>query len=58
MGWYLIFAILFVVPLWQLVPKYRLPQWAALVAIVPFGIFVLLWVMAFRDKIKIPGIDK
>ncbi|AGI67730.1 hypothetical protein OAN307_c20980 [Octadecabacter antarcticus 307] len=58
MGWYIVFGVLFVVPLWQMVPNYRLPQWAALIALIPFGIFVLLWVMAFRDKITIPGIDK
>jgi len=55
---YIIFAVLFVVPLWHLVPKFNLPQWFALIAIVPFGVFVVLWVMAFRDKIKLPGIDK
>jgi hypothetical protein len=58
MFWYIIFAVLFIVPLWQIVPKFRLPQWTALIVIIPFGIFVLLWVMAFRDKVKIPGIDK
>lgn len=57
MIWYLIIVALFIFPLWKIVPDYRLPQWAALIALVPFGIFVLLWVMAFRDKIKIPGID-
>lgn len=57
MIWYLIFAALFIFPLWKIVPDYRLPQWAALIVLIPFGIFVLLWVMAFRDKIKIPGID-
>lgn len=57
MIWYLIFAALFIVPLWKLVPDYRLPQWSALIVLVPLGIFVLLWVMAFRDKVKIPGID-
>ena len=36
MTWYIIFAVLFIVPLWQLVPRYRLPQWAALIALVPF----------------------
>lgn len=56
--WYVICALLFLVPLWKLVPNYRLPQWTALIAIVPFGVFVLLWVMAFRDKITLPGIDK
>ena len=58
MMYYLAFAVLFGIPLWKLVPNYRLPQWSVLLVVVPFGVFVLLWVMAFRDKIKIPGVDK
>ena len=46
-----IFAALIVVPFWWLLPKFGIPNWVALVAIIPFGALVLLWVMAFRDKL-------
>ena len=45
-------------PIWQLCPKYRLPNWFALFVIMPFGVIVLLWIFAFRDKVQIPGVDK
>jgi len=32
-------------------PQFRIPSWVSLVAIIPFGVIVLLWVMAFRDKL-------
>ena len=46
-----IFAALIVVPFWRLLPKFRIPNWVALVATIPLGALVLLWVMAFRDKL-------
>jgi hypothetical protein len=30
---------------------FMVPNWVALVAIIPLGALVLLWVMAFRDKL-------
>ena len=47
----LVFAALVIIPLWRLLPQYRIPNWVSLVAIIPFGVIVLLWVMAFRDKL-------
>lgn len=47
----LIFAALMIIPLWRLLPQYRIPSWVSLAAIIPFGVIVLLWVMAFRDKL-------
>ncbi|WP_246175746.1 hypothetical protein [Roseovarius bejariae] len=47
----LVMAVLVVVPFWRLLPKFGIPNWVALAAIIPFGALVLLWVMAFRDKI-------
>jgi Flp pilus assembly protein protease CpaA len=49
--WAAIFAALMVIPFWRLLPEYRIPNWVALAAIIPFGAIVLLWVMAFRDKL-------
>ena len=61
MGWHgmgggglifmLIFAVLMVVPFWRLLPQFGIPEWVSLVAIIPLGALILLWVMAFRDKL-------
>jgi len=47
----LIFAALVVVPFWRLLPQFGIPNWVSLVAIIPLGALILLWVMAFRDKL-------
>jgi hypothetical protein len=47
----LLFAALIVIPFWKLLPKFGIPNWVSLVAIIPLGALVLLWVMAFRDKL-------
>ncbi len=46
-----LFAALIVIPFWRLLPKFGIPNWVALVAIIPLGALILLWVMAFKDKI-------
>jgi hypothetical protein len=46
-----VFAALMVIPFWRLLPQFGIPSWVALAAIIPFGVIVLLWVMAFRDKL-------
>jgi hypothetical protein len=46
----LIFAALIVIPFWKLLPKFGIPNWVSLVAIIPLGALVLLWIMAFRDQ--------
>jgi hypothetical protein len=46
-----IMAVLLVVPFWRLLPKFGISSWVALVAIIPLGALVLLWILAFRDKI-------
>ncbi len=48
---FIIMAVLVVVPFWRLLPKFGISSWVALVSIIPLGALVLLWVMAFRDKI-------
>ncbi len=47
--WMLIAAVLVVVPFWRLMPRAGLPTWLALVALIPLGAIVLLWIVAFRD---------
>lgn len=49
--WLLIMGALVVVPFWRLLPKFGIPNWVSLVAIIPLGALILLWVMAFRDKL-------
>jgi hypothetical protein len=46
-----IYAVLVVVPFWRLLPQFGIPNWVALVSIIPLGALILLWVMAFRDRI-------
>jgi len=46
-----IFAVLVVVPFWRLLPRFGIPAWVSLASIIPLGALVLLWVMAFRDKL-------
>ena len=45
---FLFVAILLVVPFWRLLPRFGLPRWLALVAVLPVGALILLWVIAFR----------
>lgn len=46
--WFVVISALTVVPLFKLLPKYRINPWWALAALVPMGLIVLLWVMAAR----------
>jgi len=50
--WMLVFAALLVIPFWRLLPKYGIPNWVALVAVIPLGALILLWVIAFKDKLS------
>ena len=47
--WMLILSALVVIPFWKIMPRVGLPSWLALVAIIPLGAVVLLWVVALRD---------
>ncbi len=49
--WLVLFGALIVIPFWRLLPRFDIPNWVALVAIVPLGALILLWVMAFKDKL-------
>jgi hypothetical protein len=48
--WFLILAALLVVPFWKLLPRFGIPAPVALVAIIPLGALVLLWIIAFKDN--------
>jgi len=49
--WVAILAALVVIPFWRLLPRYGIPNWVSLVAIIPLAALILLWIMAFKDKI-------
>ncbi len=49
--WMLVMAALIVVPFWRLLPQFGIPSWVALVAIFPPAGLILLWVVAFREKL-------
>ena len=37
MLWFLIIAALLVIPFWRLLPKFGIPNWVSLAAIIPLG---------------------
>lgn len=46
---FLFLAVLLVVPFWRLLPRHGIPKGFALLAVLPVGAVILLWIMAFRD---------
>ncbi len=47
----LIVGLLIVVPFWRLLPRFGIPSWVAILTLFPLVALILLWVMAFKDKI-------
>ena len=47
----LVMAALLVIPFWRILPRHGIPNWVALAAIIPLGALILLWVVAFKDKL-------
>ena len=47
----LIVGVVIVVPFWRLLPRFGIPNWVALAALIPLGAVILLYVMAFRDEL-------
>lgn len=50
--WFVILAALVVVPFWRILPRHGIPAWVSLVAILPIGALILLWVVAFKDDVS------
>ena len=48
---FIIMAALVVVPFWRLLPRFGIPNWVAIFAVIPLVALILLWVIAFKDKI-------
>lgn len=49
--WMVIIGLVIVIPFWRLLPRFGIPNWVALAALIPLGAVVLLYVMAFRDEL-------
>ena len=49
---FLLVAVLTVIPLFKLLPSYGINALWSLAAILPFGVIVLLWIMAARTDRK------
>ena len=47
--WYLLLAAVFAYPFTRLLPRVGLSPWFSLGVIVPFGLLVLLYVVALRE---------
>ncbi len=53
--WFLIVAVLIVVPFWKLLPRFGMSKYFALLAVLPAIALVLLWIMAFKDDLEGKG---
>ncbi len=45
---WLIFAILTIIPLLKLLPHFGYNKWWSLACVIPLGLLVLLWIMAAK----------
>ena len=50
--WFLIVAVLLIVPFWKLLPRYGISKYFALLTIIPAIALVLLWIMAFKEDVE------
>jgi len=53
--WFLVIAVLVVVPFWKLLPRYGISKYFALLAVLPAIALVLLWIIAFKDDLEGSG---
>ncbi|MFZ7090470.1 hypothetical protein [Primorskyibacter sp. 2E233] len=49
--WLVVFGAAIIIPFWRLLPRFGIPNWVALFTLIPLVALILLWVMAFKDKI-------
>lgn len=49
--YFLVYAVLIIVPFWRILPRYGIHQYWALLAALPAVALVMLWVIAFKDEI-------
>lgn len=49
---FLLLGVILVIPFWVILPRFGLPSWAAVAAIIPLGAVILLWLMAVKGMIE------
>lgn len=50
MIWMLAVAVLLIVPFWRILPRVGISKWVAIVAVIPPGALILLWIVAFKPN--------
>lgn len=53
--WFLLIAVLVVVPFWKILPRYGISKYFALLTVIPAIALVLLWIIAFKDDVEGKG---
>ncbi|WP_239494595.1 hypothetical protein [Roseovarius amoyensis] len=49
---FLLLGVVLVIPFWIILPRFNLPSWAAVAAIIPLGAVILLWLMAVKGMME------
>ena len=49
--WYLAFAALVIIPFWKILPRHGVQPWFSVLAFIPVGAIILLWIVAFKEDI-------
>jgi hypothetical protein len=50
--WFLVVAVLMIVPFWKILPRYGISKYFAILTIIPAIALVLLWIIAFKDDVE------
>ncbi|WP_413719262.1 hypothetical protein [Silicimonas sp. MF1-12-2] len=50
--WFLVVAVLLIVPFWKILPRYGISKYFAILTIIPAIALVLLWIIAFKDDVE------
>ena len=56
--WLISFAVFFVFPFWKILDRVGFKPTFSLVALIPGGVLVLLWVIALAKWPALPGVKK
>jgi len=49
--WVLIFAAVLIIPFWKILPRHGIQSWFSVLAVIPIGAVILLWIVAFKDDL-------
>jgi hypothetical protein len=50
--WFVIIGALIIIPFWRLLPQFGIPSWVAIFTLFPLVALILLWIMAFKDRMN------